>query len=173
MSFTETTANYKKLADHGDQETLARLWNQFVDTNEFFKTLKKRTGYNGEHLIHIHPNTKEELLKAFNGDCKRLLDAMFNEDNNEGVRTYYMDAKWFTTDGNDEIITDNTVDDMIEHIITDWCDWTEYRGAYEHLWYDFMMFALAHYEEEDKKHQEDEMEEARREREAENNKQED
>lgn len=173
MSFIETTANYKKLADHGDIYTLVRLWNKFVDTNEFFKTLQKGTGHNWEYLIHIHPNTKEELLKAFNGDSKKLLDAMFSKDNEAGVRTYYMDAKWFTTDSDDEIITDNTVDDMIEHIITGWWNVMEYRGTYEHLWYDFMMFALAHYNEEDKKRQEEEMEEARRERGAENNKQED
>ena len=172
MSLLETIDSYQKLSKYGTQDTLVRLWNQFVDKNDFFQKVQKQEGYNWEYLVHIHPNTKEELLKAFEGDGNRLLDAMFNENNEEGVRTYYMDAKWFTTDSDDEIITENTVDDMIEHIITDWWDGTEYRGTYEHLWYGFMMFAVDHYDAENKKREEEEMEEARREREAENNKQE-
>ena len=151
LSYDELKKKYKDLCVTGAEDTFVRLWDRFINEYSFFKEIT--------HDIHIHENTRKNLVMVFKGDNEALLDGIFDNDNDQGVYTYSQDAKWFYIDGDGHLLTENTVDDMTEHIITDWC-WDDrhdggYTGCYIDCWRRVMEFFLEHYDEEEEKRMEE------------------
>lgn len=144
---------YKDLCVTGAEETFVRLWNHFIAGNQPF--VKARRTNRPFWELYIHENTLENLKAAFGGVNTDLLDAIFDNDNDEGIFCYSQDARWFTLDGDRKIICGNSVDDIAENIISGVGDCGEAEGSYTDLWKKYMKFCLDNYKEEEEKRMEE------------------
>lgn len=147
LSREELHEKYQELDTRGAEDTFLRLWNRLINENKFFRGIA--------HDIHIHENTREELTSVFKGNSEALLDAIFDNDNPEGIYTYSQDARWFYINRHGSLIAENAINDEIEHIISDWCLDDGHVDSYADCWRSVMEFFLEHYDEEEEKRMEE------------------